>query len=355
MELTGPLSGEDGFVKTGGGILVLGGISPGYVAPVILSNGALTVNGHIASAVQLVAGTRISGRGQVGDLYGAGSVALDKTVLVADSSSGLNYGFAFSQLGSPNYGLPDASGNAVLRLLSAPPTGPPCTIDIYLDRASLAAGDRLRGGFFVDAGLDLFQFLNAATVRFFVPNDSGAQLFAGRTYSTYAGALPISVTTVPDVADFGGGAMPGRVLEVRVAGPPVLYDEWKRSNFPSPGDQGNPLISGPMANPQRDGVANLLRYAFDINSGINPLTRMPRLAPGSPAPEFQFYFDPGKNDIAYILEASENLLDWGRVLFDSRLDATDAWDGGLFAVPDDEYGADQPRQFYKLRILWEEP
>lgn len=352
MELTGPLSGEDGFVKTGGGTLVLGGISPGYVAPVILSNGTLTVNGHIASDVQLVAGTKISGSGQVGDLDGAGSVALDKTVLVADSSSGLNYGFAFNQPGSPNYGLPDASGNAVLRMLSAPPTGSPCTIDIYLDRTSLAAGDRFRGGFFVGAGLDLFQFLNAATVRFFVPNDFGAQLFAGRTYSAYSGALPITITTVPETADFGDGPRNGRVLEIRIAGPPVLYDEWKQSNFP---DQSDPLISGPMANPQCDGVVNLLRYAFDINSGMNPVGRMPRLVPGSPTPEFQFYFDPGKNDLAYVVEASGDLLDWSRVLFDSRTDVVSGWTGDLLAVPDDAYGAGQPMQFYRLNILWTAP
>jgi len=355
MELTGPLLGENGFAKTGGGTLVLGGDSPGYVAPIILSNGSLTVNGHISSGIQTLALTKISGSGRAGELDGDGSVALDKTILTAESSTGLDYGFAFGQLGSPNYAAPSTAGNGVLRVLSsgAPPS--PGIIDIYLDRTPLAAGDRFRGGFFVPTTVNLFDCLRASTVRFFVPDDTGAQLFARRTNSPYAGTLPITITTVPDSADFGAGPCNGRVLEIRVAGPPVLYDEWMQSNFPNPADQSNPLISGPMANPQRDGVANLLRYAFDMHAGVDPMTLMPRLGLGGSCPQFEFHFDPGKNDLAYLVQSSGDLIDWSRVLFDSRSDPLSGWNGNLLVVPDDAFGPDQPRQFYRLNLLWTAP
>lgn len=355
MELTGPLSGDDGFVKTGGGAVVLGADSSAYVAALSVSNGALIVNGRVGSDIQVVANAMVGGSGRVGALDGAGSVALDKTVLVADSSQGLNYAFAFGTNGPPNYAAPGASRNAVLRLLSGGPGGPTCTIDIYLDHLALASGDRFRGGFFVGSGVNLSAFLNTATVRFFVPSDTGTQVFARRTYAPYAGALPITVTTVPETADFGDGPCSGRVLEVRVAGPPVLYDEWMRANFPRPADQANPLISGPLANPQRDGIANLMRYALDIGPGDNPRTRLPSLTLGGAAPTFRFHFDPGKNDLAYMVEASGNLIDWSRMLFDSRSDAATDWNGDLLAVPDDDLSPGQPRQFYHLRVLWLKP
>lgn len=355
LELSGPISGDDGIIKTGGGSLILGADSPGFAAPVIVSNGTLTVNGHIGSRIDVLAGAVMTGNGRVGDIGGPGSVSLDKTVLVAQSAEGPDYAFALGTNGSPNYAAPEASRNAVLRLLSGGPGGPPGMIDIYLDHPALAAGDRLRGGFFVNDGVDLAAFLNAATVRLFVPSDSGAQVFARRTYAPYGGALPISVTTVPETADFGDGPRAGRVLEVRVAGPPVQYDEWMRANFPRPEDQANSLISGPMANPQRDGISNLMRYALDIGPGDNAVIRLPRLTLDGALPAFRFHFDPGKNDIAYLVESSGDLLEWVHVLFDSRVDWATDWDGDFLTVPDPDFTPGDPMQFYRLRVLWTNP
>ncbi len=351
MELAGPLAGDAGFIKTGGGNLLLSADSPGYAAPVIVSNGTLTVDGRIGSDAEVIVGAALSGGGRVGDIWGSGSVSLDKTILAADSIDGPQCAFAFSTNGPPAYGSAAASGNAVLRLLSADPLGQPGTIDFYFDRPALIAGDRFHGGLFVASGVDLADFLDAATVRFFVPSGTGTQVFAGRTYAPYGGPLPITVTTVPETADFGDGPVTGRVFEIRVAGPPILYEEWKLENFPNPADQSNPLVSGPSANPQRDGVANILRYALDIGPGRLATTALPSLGLYAGAPQFEFHFDPGKNDIAYIVESSDDLLDWPRTLFDSRVDPAEGWDGEIITIADDPLGPGEPCEFYRLRII----
>lgn len=352
MGLAGTLSGEHGFIKSGGGKVVLAGNSPSYVARSLVSNGVLAVDGRIGSALDVVAGATVSGSGRVGALRGDGVAAADATVLTAASAEGLDYGFSFGTNGSPRYASPGLSGNGVLRFLSGGPAGTPGLIDIYLDVPTLAAGDRLRGGFFVGSGVDLAPFLRGATVRFFVPDPGGAQAFAGRTYAPYLGSSPITVTTVPETADFGDGPRSGKVLEIRVAGPPVAYDEWMRENFPDPGDRANPLISGPAANPQRDGVANLLRYALDVAPGALARPALPRLSVAGGIPRFQFLFDPGKNDIAYLAESSGDLRDWSRVLFDSRIDPPTGWDGDtLTLLDDDPPGGTPPHQFYRLKIL----
>ncbi len=356
LDLTAPLAGAFGFTKTGGGNLVLGADSAGYLAPVTVSNGTLTVNGRIASAVDVADGALLSGSGRAGPLAGTGSVALDGTLLTAASARGLQYAFSFATRGAPAYAAAAASGNGLLRVQSLQAAESPSRIDLYLDTPLLAAGDRLRGGFFVDDGGGLAGFLAAATVRFFVPDSAGAQTFAGRSYSPYAGPLPLTATAMPATADFGDGPRNGQVMELRVAGPPVRYDEWLRQQFPDPEDQGNPQVAGPLAKPFNDGVANLLRYAFDIGPGARAPDLMPRFGLDDGTPGYSFRFDPGKNDLVYRVEASPDLSDWSRVLFDSSTDEPELWDGETLILHDDGYGPHAfGKQFYRLRILLNTP
>jgi hypothetical protein len=71
---------------------------------------------------------------------------------------------------------------------------------------------------------------------------------------------------------------------------------------------------------------------------------------------YRFSFDPGKRDIVYRVEASPDLRKWGRVLFDSAVDRPAAWDGETLTLTDEAGmpGA-APKQFYRLRVLLDEP
>ncbi len=358
LELSGPLSGPQGFIKTGGGNLILSAQSPRYLAPVTVSNGTLTVNGRILSAVELAAGGSLAGCGRTGPVSGAGTVGLDRTVLSAPTAFGLNYAFVFGTKGSPAYASGTASGNSVLRLISLHPGAGSPAIDLYLDAPALAAGDRLRGGFFVESGFDLAGFLASATVRFFEPSAGGSVSFANRLYAPYTGALALTVTAMPETADFGDGPHPGRVMEVRVAGPPVRYGEWMRQTYLNAEDRDNPSVASPLANLQNDGVPNLLRYAFDIPPNAPMDGHLPRFALENGTPLYRFHFDPGKNDLVYLVEAASTLSGWTRTLFDSRTDdpAGWNWDGESLFLSDEEAGpALCPTQFYRLRVLLAEP
>src|SRR5690606_21973814 len=69
------------------------------------------------------------------------------------------------------------------------------------------------------------------------------------------------------------------------------------------------LISGPLASPANDGIANLLKYAFGLEA---KLPASPDFLPimSSDGPQFLHRERSGANDIFYHAEASTDLLDW---------------------------------------------
>lgn len=351
LELSGPLAGFSGIVKTGGGRLILSGASDDYFQPIAVSNGTLDVRGRIASSVTLETGGTLSGTGATGPLLGTGTVALDRTVLTAPVAFGLNYAFSFGALGSPDYAAPGASGNGVVRLFSAYAASAWPLIDIYLDVPVFAAGDRLRGGLFIEQPGSLGAFLSSATVRFFVPDANGTQKFAGRNYAAYLGLLPLNATAIPERAEFIDGERHGWVIEVRVGGVPVHYAEWAETYYP--GQSGEATL--PAAS-SAHGVPNLLLYAFGAESGAGVPDFLPRFSLTEGLPAYRFRFDPGKRDLVYRVEASSDLLLWNRVLFDSRTDWPSAWDGQSLTL-EDPLGspAFYDKQFYRLRILLNAP
>jgi autotransporter-associated beta strand protein len=349
LELSGQLAGPFGFIKSGGGTLRLSGQNRRFLAPVVVSNGTLAVDGRIQSAVALASGGKVSGAGRVGPLSGAGTVALDKTVLATPMASGLNYAFAFGAAGSPAYSSPGASANGLLRALAVEPGEADSAVEIYLDVPALTDGDRLRGGIFVESGRGLGALLDRAQVAFYAPDVSGSQTFAGRSYAPYAGGLALSLTAVPEVADFGDGARAGYILEVRVGNSPVSYAAWSGQFVALNGEDAAALDA--LSETVRSGLPNLLCYAF----GFGPdgaAGRLPRLSLADGAPVYRFPFDPGKRDLTYVVEASPDLRVWDRVLFDSGKDWPAGWDGESLTLSDPAArAAGAARQFYRLRVI----
>jgi len=357
LELSGPLAGQFGFVKTGAGNLLLSGDSRRYLAPVVVSNGTVTVSGRVQAAFELAPNGRVGGTGRVGPLLGSGTVALDKTVLSAPLACGPSYAVAFGATGSPRYASRDASSNGVLRVLAVEPGAAPAAVDVFLDLPALEPGDVLRGGLFVEGGRGLNAFLDMAQVRFFQPSLDGSVTFAGRKYAPYSGGLALTATAVPETADFGDGPRQGYVLEVRVAGAPVSYAEWVSRYLAVSGDGTRTLaFDNPVADSSGTGLPNLLCYAFGVLPGIIPGERLPRFTLAEGVPVYRFPFDPGKRDLTYRVEASPDLKDWSRVLFDSRIDWPDAWDGQTLQLADPAAGPEKAsRQFYRLRVILDEP
>lgn len=91
----------------------------------------------------------------------------------------------------------------------------------------------------------------------------------------------------------------------------ITFAGWSEQHF-TPGQLADPEISGPAASPAGDGVANLMKYALDLNPWI--------LVAASDLPQFELDQDgrlillywerTDASDILYIPEVSEDLATW---------------------------------------------
>jgi len=210
----------------------------------------------------------------------------------------------------------------------------------------------LRGGLFVEGTFGLAAFLRTCAVNFYVPDASGDRKFADKTYAAYSGDFFLTATAMPETANFGDGPRVGEVMEIRVSGAPVSYAEWVlRSSVAATG-----LVSATFPVPSDDlgscGVDNLFRYALNLGPDDNPAGRLPHLTLSDESPSYSFYLDPGKLDLVYRVEASSDLVDWSRVLFDSSTRDFTGWNNGWLTIIDDSSigGTSAPTPFYRLRI-----
>lgn len=312
LELSGPLSGSGKISKSGGGTLIINSAGSSYSSPIIVSNGGLRVNATLGSPVTLASGTALSGSGAVGAISGTGKVA-PVGILSAESASGLNYAFVFTSTGMPVFANAAAGANDVLRLRSTnAPFAAPFTagtqIDVYLNVASVTAGDVFGGGFFTDLPADFMAALSNASSAVYIADPAGTITNAGQTYRAYDLPNSLSFETVEAVADFAGGTVTGRITQIRIAAATASFDNWKAGSFTAE-EMAHPEISGPYADPTGSGVANLYRYATGLTRNEEPRRGLPQA--GRPGEQAKFIYrrlsadNPG---IDYIIELNENLL-----------------------------------------------
>lgn len=174
--------------------------------------GNVDVDGTLGGSGK-IAGT-IGGSGQVGPGNSPGILTAGQ----ADPSGGLDFAFEFSATGAPNYANNTASVNDVLRLTNG--TTPFTSvldsdneIKIYLNVASLSANDIFYGGFYTDLGTDFLATIADATFSYYLFNASGAVTYNGVNYDVYSGPFSFEVSTVAQMANFGGGDINGYVTQ----------------------------------------------------------------------------------------------------------------------------------------------
>ena len=119
--------------------------------------------------------------------------------------------------------------------------------------------------------------------------------------------------------------------------------------FPNASDRNSPSIGGPDADPRKAGTSNLLRYALGLGLDDNPAIGLPRLVRDGDHWEFRFPFDPGRDDITCVVEATNHAGQWANaeVLFDSRLDDARERDNGWMVI---EGPLSSSRRFFRLRV-----
>jgi hypothetical protein len=319
VRFDGAISGG-GSLALAGGELHLTGAST-FTGPVWAHAGTLRVDGDIRASAALVLGVDglLAGSGAVAGVSGAGVIAPGpgEAILEAasvDASAGTGFVFQFTSAGPPDTGNPSASLNDLLRLSGATPFAAPLgggnPVQVLINAGSIAAGDVFLGGFFTDAAADFTADIAAAGFVLLAADPDGAVLYEGSRYSAYAGPLAASIGTVPLTANFAGGDVDGHVLQIAFDHP-ATYAQWAAAAFPP----ATPAADRePAADPNRDGILNLLAYAFRLDPLADAHAGAPRQRVDTQghAPEllYQFRRNLHATDLEYIVELGDNLSGW---------------------------------------------
>jgi len=146
----------------------------------------------------------------------------------------------------------------------------------------------------------------------FVPGSTTAQLWQyGKSNDTAGGDL--TTGTVVNVSNNFTATFPAYSMTVLQFAAQVTFDIWRAAHFTT-SELNDPTISGPAADPDHDGLSNLLEYAL----GTDPKTRN-----DSAAPTVAHTQVSGKNyltlvftklttlsDVAYDVQVSNDLVTW---------------------------------------------
>ncbi len=116
-----------------------------------------------------------------------------------------------------------------------------------------------------------------------------------------------------DPARWGVSTTPGSNPESKDAVPGTIYAAWQRQHFSTP-DQNDPATSGPLADPDANGLCNLLHYASGLpphsnSDHRNPLAGMETAADG-PHLTLTFRRLTAAPDLAYQPEAGDDVSGW---------------------------------------------
>lgn len=156
------------------------------------------------------------------------------------------------------------------------------------------------------------------------------------------------------IASSDPDGFPGTVLAdgtIQSIDPAFSFSDWQNVHYPDPEERDAPDIGGPEGDPLGRGEPNLLAYAlgggfFDGRDAVY-VSR-----DGDGAPTVRFPDPASRPDLAYIVEASEDLVDWSEILFDSRTDSAQPHlDGaGVVTVTGTTSAAESVRRFLRLRV-----
>jgi len=319
--VSGVISGA-GSVALESGALTLSGSST-YTGDTWVHEGNLRVDGSIASSTEVMIATAgtLSGAGVVPVLSGEGLVSPGTSagILTAagiDPVSGLDFAFTIQAESSlPDFGNGTASINDLVRLTSGIPFPSALdssnTLSLFIDATSLAVGEIYYGGFFTDTASDFTSTIENASVRIYLSDPDGTEVFEGGTYSITSGDLIPSFSTIEQTADFGTGLVNGRLLRMTMIWNPARYAGWENAVFPPEVSEADRL---PGADPNQDGVVNEIVYALDLDPLATPLDQLPSaiIEPDGDNGEFVFQFRRNRiaEDLTMEVWLSDDLIVW---------------------------------------------
>ena len=247
LTVSGQITGSSGsgLTKTGIGRLSLSG-SSSYNGATTVSAGDLNLSGGsiASSAVTVASGASLSGYGSVGTIGGAGAINPGNspgilTTPQVNPSGGTDFNFEMTGT-APTYSNAASSVNDLIRITGATPFSQALagngtnSINIYFSGGALFTGvpKTITGGFFTDQSTNLASSISGATYNYYFADAIGTNSYNGVNYYTKAqyetavlssNLMTITVTTVAQTANFGGGDINGQIMQVQVVPEPSTY------------------------------------------------------------------------------------------------------------------------------------
>jgi hypothetical protein len=86
-------------------------------------------------------------------------------------------------------------------------------------------------------------------------------------------------------------------------------DTWKASRF-TPAELADPNVSGTLANPEKDGISNLLKYAFDLDRKVPNRSSLPKIEMAGANLTLTFVRNKAATDLTYVVEVSNDMKTW---------------------------------------------
>ena len=245
------------FTSTSGNTFA-GTVSPGPFA-------VARFNGDFTQTSVALAGGKVDGYGAIKTVSGTGIVSPDGTsgadgiftVGTISGSAGTAFNFDLNLMGTaPNWSVPTASGNDVLRLTGTAPFATSLAsgnvVQLFVNATTLSANDFYLGGFFTTS--NQAAAIGSATYSTYVLGDgqgtdiehSGLHYYSLTNYNALQSTtLAPAVTMVSTTASFDGStSTPGWIMRTTFAAAPAVITITVASGTQTQTQAGYPLLSG---------------------------------------------------------------------------------------------------------------
>jgi hypothetical protein len=255
---------------------------------------------------------------------------------VTSGSSGINYALAWNSLPavSASATTPDAykfgpvtGGITVTR---AGDTTDPLAVNYIVAGTASPGGDytAISGSVTIPSGT------NATTIAILPISNQ-----------TPVGDLTVTVTLSTDPA-YAVGSSGAATVTIH----DTPYNQWLLNYF-TQADLGNPAVSGPSADPDRDGISNLMEYALNLKPKSPDIAGLPSVSISNGALTLSYTQVKSATDITYTPEVSTDLVSWhSGPGYTSVIQTSDHGTTQTVTVASQLSPNSSPRQFIRLRI-----
>ncbi len=271
-------------------------------------------------------------------LTGYSSIAITPYQLTATNSptafnvgtlpSGLSYNSTTKQI----TGTPAAAGNANVTIYAnnSIGRGPDFTLSIQITASATPQITAQPVGATKNYGESVtFSVTATGTPTPTYQWKKGASDIPSATSATYT----ISSVTLNDAADYtvvvtnGAGSVTSDVATLTVNSG---YAAWRAAKFTG-GEVADDAVSGTSADPDRDGLTNLVEYALDLAPKAASSAGLPAVAKTSTDWTFTYTRPADRPDISYTVQYSTNLTQWNTAGTHARTatGATETWQASV--------------------------